>query len=295
MPLSAGFSLVELIIVILIVAVIAVSLTVMIRPALDAYVDTRVRGEMSDQADTALRRMLRDVRQAVPNSIRIPNARCFELIPSSGGGRYRTGPDTSVDAVGCAPAANCSAPLDPSAGPTTVFDSLTQLSTVPSNNDWVVINNQNGNDVYAGTNRARISNVLTPAPGGVAQGQHRISIDATQFSQTYAGGRYMVVPNNQQAVFYVCEGADGTLDANGNGKGTLFRLRNYGFNAAYPADCPATAGADVVARRIQRCTFIYDANQGATQQSGFIWMELTITRNNETAHLATGGHVLNSP
>ena len=46
------------------------------------------------------------------------------------------------------------------------------------------------------------------------------------------GGRFVIVPAATKAVFYVCSGADGTLDSSGNGKGTLVRLKNYGFNAS---------------------------------------------------------------
>ncbi|HIV73438.1 MAG TPA: type II secretion system GspH family protein [Candidatus Aquabacterium excrementipullorum] len=288
-----GFTLVELILVIVIMAVIAASLAVVMRPALDAYVDSRVRAEISDQADSAIRRMLRDVRQAVPNSIRIPNTQCFELVPTSTGGRYRQGRDTTNDAASCDSTwtSACSAPLDPSQA-TTDFDTLTPLSTTPSANDWVVINNQNTSDVYAGVNTAQITNVQALND---TRGRLRISIASKQFPYGYDGGRFMVVPNSQRAVFYVCSGADGTVDSSGNGKGVLVRVKNYGFNAAYPTSCPAAASGDIVASRVLSCTFIYDPNQGATQQNGFIWLELTMTRNNESAHLAVGAHVTNSP
>lgn len=288
-----GFSLVELILVIVIMAVIAASLAVVMRPALTAYVDSKVRAEISDQADTALRRMLRDVRQAVPNSIRIPNTQCFELVPTSTGGRYRQASDTANDAASCESdwTASCSAPLDPSRE-TSVFDSLTPLSTTPSADDLVVINNQNTSDVYSGVNTSGITGVQALND---TRGRMRISIHPKQFPYGYDGGRFMVVPNSQKAVFYVCSGADGSVDGAGNGKGALYRVRNYGFNAAYPTSCPSAASGDIVASRVRSCTFIYNPNQGATQQNGFIWLELTMTRNNETAHLAVGAHVLNAP
>lgn len=290
---TQGFSLVELILVIVIMAVIAASLAVVMRPALTAYVDSKVRAEISDQADTALRRMLRDVRQAVPNSIRIPNTQCFELVPTSTGGRYRQARDTANDAASCESAwtAGCSAPLDPSRT-TSEFDSLTPLSTTPSVGDLVVINNQNASDVYSGVNTSSITGVQALND---ARGRTRLTINAKQFAYGYDGGRFMVVPNSQKAVFYVCSGADGTVDSAGNGKGTLYRVKNYGFNSAYPASCQSVASGDIVASRVRSCTFIYNPNQGATQQNGFIWLELTMTRNNESAHLAVGAHVLNAP
>jgi MSHA biogenesis protein MshO len=291
-PGQRGFTLVELVIVIMIAGIIAATLTVFLRPAIENYLASRARADLTDQAETAVRRMVRDVRVAVPNSIRTPGAQCFELIPTSTGGRYRSGPDTVNDALPCT-ASTCAAALDTTQA-TTLFDVLTPLSATPAIGDWVVVGNQNPGDVYAGVNRAAITSFAASAPNA-AFGRHRIGVASTQFPIGYDGGRFSVVPASQRAVFYVCSGADGTLDAAGNGKGTLYRLMNYGFNASHPAACPATAGADVLATRVRACSFVYDPNLGATQQNGFVWMQLDVARNNESAHLAVGAHVSNAP
>lgn len=278
---QAGFTLVELIIVLVLTTLIGATMAIFLRPAIIAYTDTRVRAELSDQADTALRRIVRDVRQAVPNSIRAPSSNCFELVPAVTGGRYRMGPD----------AANSAAYVEPSQQ-TSSFDVLTTMSRTPGVGDFVVINNQNGNDVYAGTNRAPITGVSTPA---ATSGTLRIAIGGgLQVSPGYAGGRFLVVASSQQSVFYVCSGADGTLDSRGNGKGTLYRITRD-FDATYPSACPATTGGTVLATRVRTCNFIYTPNQGATQQSGFLWMLLAMGRNGETASQSQGAHVTNVP
>lgn len=287
---TRGFTLLELIVVIVITGILAAAVSVFLKPAVSSYFDARRRANLTDIADTALRRMGRDVRSAVPNSVRIPNNQCYELVPTSGGGRYRMGPDTVNDSgPGCAPSATCSAPLNV-AQPATVFDSLSPLSVTPAANDWVVIGNQNANDIYAGTDRAAITGVAVPS--NLAFGQHRISFASTQFPSGYSGGRFVIVPNNggNQSVFYVCNGAG--LDAQGNGTGTLNRLTRT-FTAAYPAACPA--GGAVLATRVSSCNFVYDPNQGATQQSGFVWMQLNLTEAGETVSLSYGAHVDNVP
>jgi len=289
---AGGFTLVELTLVIVIAGVLAATLSVFMRPAIDSYIATGNRAELTDQADTALRRMLRDVRLAVPNSVRTPGSQCVEAVPTASGGRLRMGPDTLNDvSPSCTPGANCAAPLDTSQA-TTVLDVLTPLASTPAVGDWLVLGNVNPNDVYAGVNRAAITGVSTPA---VTQGRVRLTVASTQFPPGFDSGRFTIVSNAQKAVFYTCSGADGTVDAAGDGKGTLYRSSNYGFNAAYPTSCPSTVGADIVATRVKSCTFVYDPNPGATQQYGFVWIAIELARNNETVGLASGAHVVNAP
>lgn len=279
---SRGFTLVELIVTLVLFGTIAVTLTLFFRPTLDAWLAARSRAALADQAGTAVQRLLRDVRSAVPNSIRTPDPRCFELVPTSAGGRYRRAVDTTRAG---------SAAVDP-AQATTEFDVLTPLATLPAAGDYVVVDNQNPGDVYGGANRSAISAVGTPA---ATLGRHRIAIAALQFPLGYDGGRFNVVPASQQAVFYVCSGAGTALDGNGDAPGVLVRLKRYGFNAAAPSACPAIAGADLVATGLRSCRFLYTANQGATQQSGFLSVQLEFTRNHETSSLVVGAHVANVP
>jgi MSHA biogenesis protein MshO len=202
------------------------------------------------------------------------------------------GPDIANDgAPGCAPSATCSAPLDISQ-PVTTFDVLSPMSTTPVVGDWVVIDNQNPNDAYtAGINRGAITGLATPR---ATDGQRRISVTAgTVFPNGYDGGRFVVVSNNggNPAIFYVCAGAG---IAGGTGTGTLYRLVRP-FSAAYPAACPGVAGAALLATHVSSCTFVYDPAHGATQQSGFVWMQLELTEAGETVALSYGAHVENVP
>ncbi|MFM2068992.1 MAG: hypothetical protein RLZZ584_3901 [Pseudomonadota bacterium] len=287
-----GFTLIELVLVIVIGSALAATLVVFMRPALQGYLATRARADLVEQADTALRRMARDVRAAVPNSIRQPDSRCFELLPSSAGGRYRMEPDTVNDsAPDCTPGPTCSAPLDTTQA-TTVFDVLGPLAVTPAAGDAVVVGNQVPGQVYGGSNRATVTATSTPAP---AYGRLRIAVTSTQFPNGYDGGRFLVVPAAQGPVFYVCDGADGSTDAQGNGRGRLMRLMGYGYNAAYPASCPDTAAGHLLASQVLSCQFVYDPNQGATQQNGFVWLQIVLARGGEQITLAYGAHVDNAP
>jgi MSHA biogenesis protein MshO len=50
-----------------------------------------------------------------------------------------------------------------------------------------------------------------------------------------------------------------------------------------------------MATHVRSCRFIYDPNQGATQQNGFVSLQLELARNGETASLVFGAHVVNAP
>src|SRR2546425_1233021 len=91
-----GVTLIEMVIVISITAIIAGAVSVFISRPVEGYADAARRAEMTDIADTALRRMTRDLRTALANSIRITNAgnvTYIEYLQSSGGGRDRSACD----------------------------------------------------------------------------------------------------------------------------------------------------------------------------------------------------------
>jgi MSHA biogenesis protein MshO len=290
-----GFTLIELIMTLAIVGICASALVAFIRPSVNAYLDVRNRSSLTADAQAATRTIAQDVRSAVPNSIRTPGPLCVETVPTTSGGSYRTEPDSVNDTpAGCSAGSTCSASVDTSSSATTsVFDVLSTLQSTPAVGDQVVINNQVASQVHSGSNRAAITSVSTPRS---TDGTLRLGIAPTQFPLGYTDGRFVVVPASGP-VTYVCDGADGTVDANGDGKGILYRRTNYGFSPTL-SSCPASAslsGAAVVARRVKSCTFSYSPNQGATEQNGYLSIAIELTRNNETVGLVSGAHIDNAP
>lgn len=271
-----GFSLVELILVILITGVLAGVVVIFVRPAVDSYVAQRARAELQAEAETSLGVMQRDIRRAVPNSLRGPGGACFELMPTIGGGRYRSAEGSAGDG---------SAALDTSQ-PTSKFDVLGPLLGQAAVGDWIVVGNQGVADAYAsGVNRSVIKRIDPSATGS-----QRIEIETQQFPQGYAGGRFVVVPNNEQALFYVC--ANPGISPQGNGTGTLYRQKAYGFNAAYPSSCPA-AGGEVLANQVSACNFEHSST--ARTEYGLLTLNLALTRNGETVALRVSSRVNNQP
>ena len=98
-----GFTLVEMIVVMVITGIIGGMVAMLIHAPVQGYVDSARRAEMSDIADTARGRLGRDLRTAVPNSVRTPSpagSTDIEFLPTRDGGRYRV--DRTNGAGGCA-------------------------------------------------------------------------------------------------------------------------------------------------------------------------------------------------
>ena len=66
-----GFTLVELIMVIVLMGIIGGIMSVFMRGPIDAYFSGARRAALTDVADTTVRRIARDLHRALPNSIRV--------------------------------------------------------------------------------------------------------------------------------------------------------------------------------------------------------------------------------
>ncbi len=267
-----GFTLVEMIMVIIITGIIGGMVAIFIRAPVQGYVDSARRAEMTDIADSALRRIGRDLRLALPNSVRVSGAcngvaACYlEFIPTSGGGRYRvdtpgnmldfTISDSSFDVI----------------GPMPVFAA----------GDSIVVYNLGITGASAYDNGAGAANCAA-SPNCTTYSSNTattVTIAGKQFPFDSPAHRFQVA---QSPVTYACDAANGTLR----------RHWNYGFLAGQPAP-PAGGTSALLATNVSSCSFIYDANVVA-QRSGLVTMNLGITESSETVTLYSSAHVSNVP
>ncbi len=264
-----GFTLVELVMVIVILGIVGAMVAVFMRSPIDAYFDTARRAGLSDLADTATRRMARDLRKALPNSIRVPNAQCLEFIPTRTGARYRGDIDP---AAGAGPQANSVLNF---AAPDTRFNLLGNNAALPADQqiqvgDLIAVYNLGipGADAYAGNNVAAVTAVVNGA-------ETSITIAATQFPLASGSQRLHVIPGGEQVVAYVCVG------------GSLRRTARAFGAAACPANGP------ILASRVDACNFVFNGTD--LQRNALVQLMMDFTDGGETVSLYHEVHVNNTP
>jgi len=263
-----GFTLVEMIVVIAITGILAAVVAVFIRRPVESYVDAARRAELTDIADTALRRITRDVRTALPNSIRVTtagNVTYLEYLQTSGGGRYRA----ETDSTGAGDI------LDFIAADT-AFDVIGTMPAIAAGNSIVVYNlspTGSSANAYSGDNRAAYSSNTATTITLAA---------ATLFPYQSPGKRFQVVDH---AVTYACDPLPG-------GAGVLRRYWNYGIVDPQPTS-PGGSNA-LLASNITGCSFNYTTS-GPTARTGILALNLQITGGGETVWLFQQAHISNVP
>lgn len=286
-----GFTLVEMIVVIVITGIIAGMAAVFIRAPVQGYVDSARRAAMSDIADTALRRLGRDLRTAVPNSVRMPTpagSSYIEFLPTRDGGRYRVAADATDDVC---PGGTASDDLLSFDAADTCFEIVGAAMDFTAGDAIVIGSTQSDGSLpyQAVTSATGVRRMLAAAGAGV--GKTAVQIVSTTKLPAFSeleGRRFAVVPGDQQAVTYACENLG--IDAGGNGTGRLTRYWAYGFNAVQAAP-PLGAGA-LLADKVSACNFVYTASN---QRNGLVAVSLTITQGNESVRLYHEIHVNNIP
>lgn len=276
MPLSAnarnqrGFTLVEAVIVIVITGIIAGVVAIFIRTPVQGYLDSARRAELTDIADTATRRIVRDVHLALPNSVRLVNSSTVEFLQTRTGGRYRSEADSgSSIAVGN----SGNDPLDFSFGDTS-FDNFGPPMSFQAGDQIVVYNlGVAGADAYEGNNRRAFSAVA---------GNNVKLVAGNAFPFDSPSHRFQVVDT---PVTYRCDLTTQTL------------RRYWGYPiTVVQTDPPVGGNSALLATNVTQCQFMYNAGDpNVTARYGLLAIRLTIGKDGEAATLYQEVHVNNAP
>jgi len=303
---QTGFTLVEMIMVIVITGIIGGIVAMFLKAPIQQYMDVARRAELTDIADTAVRRMARDVRIAVPNSVRTAGCGgtpCVEFLPTRDGGRYRANVDSTDDV--CPETASDDDVLSFSSndtcfeilGPEITFASGVAPDYAGADRIVVGSTQSDGKPAYDNTETG-----ILRAYTGVGGSRSMVDIVGVQFPAfaELDSQRFAVVPGDQQAVTYACVGTLGTLNANQDGQAKLMRYWGYGFHSEQQTPTaiaahtsPITAHSEaVLADKVSACEITYEV---PNQRFGLLAVRLTLTSNNEHVTLYNEIHVNNAP
>lgn len=272
-----GFTLTELIIVIVLLGIIGAALAPVITGPVESYFDTTRRAEIVYSADAAMRRMSRDARKSLPYSVRITNGgNGFEMIEVVDVARYRenggqadrrlsfNGNDDQFNVIG-------------------VFPELGATFTPASGERLVVFNlGSGGFDTYAGdpvvtaANSFQVTTESYTIGGSPTYTEHKVTSTGADFPFPVSSPSHRVFIIDDY-ISYGCTG------------GSLYRLEGY----ATPDPSLATlTGGSLETDNISNCNFSYDP--GSSLKPGVLTMRLTLTIQGESVTLQHQVHVPNA-
>lgn len=279
---SSGFTLIEMIMVIVITGIIGGMVAVFLKAPIQQYMDVSRRAELTDIADTALYHLAGEISTAVPNSLRVAGCGgipCVEFLPTRDGGRYRAATASGSGDI-----------LD-----FTIADSSFDIIGSPIvfvAGDYIVVGStqSDGNPPYDTTAASGVLRAYTGATGA----QAKATYTATQFPAfaQLDSQRFDVVDGAQQAVTYACEGTLGVLDARGNGQASLWKRWAYGFKTTQLAPAALGGSKAILANNVSGCVIDYAV---ANQRMGLLGVRLTLTSGGESVSLYQEIHVSNVP
>lgn len=267
-----GFTLVEMVVAIVITGVLVALVSMFGRRQIDAYFDVAGRAALADAADTALRRIARDLQMALPNSVRTSGTTLVEFVPIRTAGRYRT--DLSPSGGGD--------PLDLSSSTDKTFDVLGPPVTTVTGDQLVIYNlGQTGSDVYAGTS----SRVLTTIGSSLST----LTFSGAQFTLGSPTRRFQVVGG---PVSYECDLVNHVVRRHWCYNFQSTQPTVFGALSVHPS-CTAEQSA-ILVDNVSACSITYAP--GTLARDGLVTMNLTLQDSGgETVTLLHQVDILNAP
>lgn len=290
---GAGSSLVELVVVIAITAILAGGMTAFLTAPFQAFRDLGRRARLVDEAESALRRMARDVRRALPNSLRVAaGGTTLEFLHAADGVKYRRHPGTNPGPQDHGAGSDW---LGFGAGGDASWNALGRFTALsfsygtplPAGTRLAV--HPTGSVVYADAASGANPGLVTPASTGITL------VDDGDEDQIQLSAPFRFRFESPEQRLYVLDGPiTYRCDV---AAGTLLRFGSYPIGALQPTDPsapPLSAAASArVAHRVAACRFLYQA--GTSQRQALLTLELTLAEAGEQIALLHQIQVENAP
>lgn len=271
---AAGFTLLEVVIVMAISAIVAVFVVFFLATPVEAYFAQTRRADLVDSADRILRSVAADVRTALPNSLRQSGAGgvlALELLSTGGVARYYGtgdkaylggGPQGQKEELGIGS-------IDPSFY---TFDPF-----VPSSaGTYLAVNNQGLPGAYAMVGvMTPFSSIVAPLPPpAVVPGEWSVQLPGAGFD--------FATPSPTHSVFVVSGPVSYLCDTNAQ---TLQRYTGYTPAAAQPTTraqlLAAGATASLIAQNVSACSLTLVAAPASGKFNQLVILTITLSNSGE--------------
>lgn len=284
-----AFTLIELILVIVITGILAGILFTILRGPVQSSLDVQRRANLVGIAETALQRMSREVRLALPNSVRISGGGALEFLRTVDGGRYRERPpgdkfqpnrnSDSFDVLGGLVNA---ADIDD--------DGTNSNDCIAGNADCLVIYNTGqpatvaeatastkSANAYLGISTNYDGNIATvsDAPGNTLEYDNS-DVPGWKFAFESPRQRFQIVDT---PVSYVCSGDQ------------IVRYDGYAIQPTQPV--PPPGSGNLLIDKVSACNFTYDP--GTSTRAGLLTFSITVSDQGQDITLLQQVQVENVP
>ena len=286
---ARGFTLIELVIAISLSAIVVAFAAMFIVTPVNSYQAQARRAELVDSADSVLRLVGRDVRAALPNSIRVirtGNVVALELLSAVDGVRYRTAGPTANAVTNAGQELDFTSP-DGSFATLSLFDGIARPFSTTTH--YLAIYNVGvpGADAYS------MTNVITPP--GTTITINTSAVTANEDVVTMNPQFKFAYPSPANRVFLVSGPVSYLCDETAR---TIRRYSEYGIASDQTTrdadgDFPLGTTRSLVATNVSACQFDYAA--GTAQRAGLVTLRITINKAGESVWLVHQVHVENAP
>jgi MSHA biogenesis protein MshO len=253
-----GFTLIELIVTITVIAIIMAGTLAYVSNSVIAYTATARRDQLTSLGRTAVEKIARELRAALPNSLRVSN-NCIEFFPTAGGSAY------------------LSLPVDSSATTFTAVDFT--LSNYLGSPYYVVVYPYDTSALYTVSDPGPLAAYSSKSGSPTTT----VTLSSTHHFTKQSPQRRFYIVNSP--ISYCIVGTD------------LLRYRNYGIHAAQSTP-PTGGSSTLVAQNIQTidgaATVIpFSYTPGTLRRSGVVTLDFRFLIDGEWIDLNHEVHVQN--
>lgn len=253
-----GFTLVELITVMMVMGILAIGTVRFIADSSTGFASTITRTELAGDARFTIERISRELRSALPGSVR-STAECIEFIPVVSASSYTTLP------VAVAASAFTAVPFDP----------------LPAGSGYRVAVNPDASSYQLGTN-----SVVSPVVSlGVPDVNNEVTVSFSanhQFPAESASNRFFLIASPVS----FCIAAQ-----------RLWRYSNYGFNSLQPGPAALPAGLpdrSLIADQVSGAP-PFQVSSATLNRSAVVELDMVFSRGNDQIALQHLVQVRNVP